>query len=152
MTETRGWIYVITNQAMPNLVKIGFSTKDPVLRAKELDNTGNPHEYIVRYDVLVRNPLEKEKLIHNHLCDLLENKEWFRCSVEKAISEIQIILKEDIIIENLGNVENLGKKEQCEIIDCTDPTYGTVQNTWYCRSHYDLFASNVSYLDFGERE
>ena len=25
----RGWVYVIVNRAMPNLVKIGYSTKDP---------------------------------------------------------------------------------------------------------------------------
>jgi len=36
----KGWVYVITNKAMPSLVKVGFLTKDPGLRAKELGNTG----------------------------------------------------------------------------------------------------------------
>ncbi len=48
---TRGWIYIITNKAMPGLLKIGFSTKDPLLRAKELANTGSLHAYVVEYDV-----------------------------------------------------------------------------------------------------
>jgi hypothetical protein len=32
----RGWVYVIFNEAMPDLVKVGYSTKDPNLRAEEL--------------------------------------------------------------------------------------------------------------------
>jgi hypothetical protein len=39
----RGWIYVISNNSMPGLVKVGYSMKDPEERAKELDHTGTPH-------------------------------------------------------------------------------------------------------------
>ena len=42
----KGWVYVISNQAMPDLVKVGFSTKDPTLRASELNHTGSPHPYV----------------------------------------------------------------------------------------------------------
>ncbi|HCA5887194.1 GIY-YIG nuclease family protein [Pseudomonas aeruginosa] len=52
----RGWVYVIINPAMPALVKIGYSTKAPEFRAKELNNTGNPHPYSVAYDALLTNP------------------------------------------------------------------------------------------------
>jgi hypothetical protein len=36
----KGWVYIISNKAMPDLVKVGFSTKDPQLRAQEFDNAG----------------------------------------------------------------------------------------------------------------
>ena len=86
---TRGWVYVITNKAMTDLVKVGFSTKDPVLRAREFDATGVPHRYEVVFDVLVSNPREVEQRAHRRLADCLEAKEWFRCSVKRAIEEIR---------------------------------------------------------------
>lgn len=57
----RGWVYVITNKAMVDLVKVGFSTKDPVLRAREFDATGVPHRYEVVFDALVSNPRDVEQ-------------------------------------------------------------------------------------------
>ncbi|WP_295427803.1 GIY-YIG nuclease family protein [uncultured Thiodictyon sp.] len=32
----KGFVYVMSNKAMPGLVKIGYSTKHPELRAEEL--------------------------------------------------------------------------------------------------------------------
>src|SRR5438045_7039757 len=49
----KGWVYIISNRSMLGLVKIGFSTKDPILRAAELSQAGTPHPHIVEYDVLV---------------------------------------------------------------------------------------------------
>lgn len=50
---------------MPGLVKVGFSTKDPKVRADELNHTGAPHPYIVQFDVLVEHPHEIEKRAHS---------------------------------------------------------------------------------------
>lgn len=41
----KGWVYIIVSESMPNLLKVGYSTKDPDIRAKELENTGNPCKY-----------------------------------------------------------------------------------------------------------
>lgn len=84
----RGWVYVISNEAMPGLLKVGFSTKDPHLRARELSHTGSPRPYIVEYDALVRAPRETEQLIHKALRDQHDGKEWFRCTLEEAIAAI----------------------------------------------------------------
>jgi hypothetical protein len=46
----KGWVYVITNLAMPGLVKVGYSRKDPELRAAELNSTGTPHPFVVEYE------------------------------------------------------------------------------------------------------
>lgn len=99
----RGWVYIITNKAMPDLVKIGFSTKDPVLRAGELNHTGAPHPYEVVYDLLVFHPYQVEQQTHKHLADKREGKEWFRCSVAEAVAAIRKIAGDSIILDT--NIE-----------------------------------------------
>lgn len=89
--KMKGWIYVITNKAMPGLVKIGSSNKDPNFRAEELKHTGSPHPYIVEYEMLTEEPFQIEQKLHKILSSRHrhEGKEWFRCSVEEAVLAIQ---------------------------------------------------------------
>lgn len=47
----KGWVSVILNLLMPGLVKVGYSRRDPELRAKELHHPGSPHPYIVDYEM-----------------------------------------------------------------------------------------------------
>lgn len=97
--KTKGWVYVITNQAMPELVKVGFSTKDPALRAKELNHTGNPHPYLVEYEALVWEPRNIEARVHTRMNGCREGKEWFKCTVEHAVVSIQSIVGSELISE-----------------------------------------------------
>ena len=98
----RGWIYVISNKSMPGLVKVGYSSKDPEERAKELDHTGTPHPYIVEDDFLIEGDLiETEQSIHQSLSSYLEGKEWFRCSPEEAIAAIRQVCGDRVILESL---------------------------------------------------
>lgn len=85
----KGWVYVISNRAMPELVKVGFSTKDPELRASELNHTGSPHPYLVEYELLIEAPYDVEQRVHRALRHKREAKEWFRCSPEEAVAEIK---------------------------------------------------------------
>lgn len=57
----RGWVYVITNKSMPDFLKVGFTLKDPNLRARELNSTGLPHSYVVEYEVFVEHPRRCEQ-------------------------------------------------------------------------------------------
>jgi T5orf172 domain len=91
LSGIRGWVYVITNSSLPDLVKIGFSTKDPRLRARKLKNTGVPAPYIVERDFLVVSPYEVEQRAHEILEGKREGKEWFRCSVGEACAIIKRI-------------------------------------------------------------
>jgi len=95
----RGWVYIITNKSMPGLVKIGYSTKDPKLRAEELNHTGSPHPYTAVYDALVMHPYQIEQQVHKLLIDKKEGKEWFRCSISEAISAIKITSNNSLILE-----------------------------------------------------
>lgn len=96
----RGWVYVISNPAMPGLVKVGFSTKDPELRAQELNNTGAPHPYQVDYDALTTDPHRTEQAVHRSLHSKREGREWFRCSNLEAIQAIRNIIGDAMILEN----------------------------------------------------
>jgi hypothetical protein len=95
----KGWVYIITNKSMPNLLKVGFSTKDPALRAQELHTTGVPHRFIVEYDALVNEPRVVEEKTHTLLRAYHENKEWFRCDITTAIIAIRKAASGSIIFE-----------------------------------------------------
>lgn len=89
----RGWVYVLSNQAMPGLVKVGYSTKDPQLRIEELAGTGLPHPFLLEYDVLIVEPREIEQAVHSRLSSCHEAKEFFRCSVTDAMRAIQDVAR-----------------------------------------------------------
>jgi len=116
---------------MPGLVKIGFSMRDPVNRASELDNTGSPHPYVVEYDMLIEDPQQLEKQVHETLKNANEGKEWFRCSVHDAIKEIQKASLGKFIYQNYTNNE----KENDRVvywhkeIDMERPPSKTAQDT-----------------------
>jgi hypothetical protein len=116
----KGWVYIITNKAMPDLIKVGFSTKDPELRAREFGGTHSPHPYIVEYEVLVNNPYKYEQLAHKELESYRENKEWFRCGLEQGISAIRDVIGTELINEDIKHInrqeieESIKQKEREE--------------------------------------
>lgn len=100
MMELRGWICIITNKAMPNLVKIGHSTKDPRLLAAELSHTDSPHPYIVEFGTLVKKPHEIEQKINSALKNEHEGKEWFRCSFAHAVQTVRSVIGDSAVPAN----------------------------------------------------
>ena len=85
---------------MPNLLKVGFSTKDPESRAYELHTTEVPHRYIVEYDALVNEPRDVEQKAHVLLKTYHEDKEWFRCDIKTAIIAIRQAANSSIILQS----------------------------------------------------
>jgi len=60
---------------MPDILKIGYSTKDPSLRAKELAGTGSPHPFRVVFDILVEDPRKNRKIgVRLELNNLAKNR------------------------------------------------------------------------------
>ena len=101
----KGWVYIISNKAMPDLVKVGFSTKDPQLRAQEFDNAGLPHSYFVEYSMLIEDPYQIEQKTHQLLSSKREAKEWFKCTTEEAIAAIKQIAGSHAIWEDYTRAE-----------------------------------------------
>ena len=101
----KGWVYIISNKAMPGLVKVGISEKDPELRAQELEGPGVPHPYIVEYEMLVEGPDDVEEQAHHFLSTYREGKGWFHCSAEEAVLGIQRAAAGKPIIETLKKAD-----------------------------------------------
>lgn len=85
----KGFVYIISNPSIHGQIKIGYSLKDPIERAKELATTGVPTAYIVDYEALVDNPYEVEQVVHSAISDFNIGKEWFNCDHLRAVSEIR---------------------------------------------------------------
>ena len=51
MADKDGWVYVLTNDAMPGLVKVGQTYKTPEIRAQELSSeSGWEDDYLSTLD------------------------------------------------------------------------------------------------------
>jgi hypothetical protein len=86
----KGFVYILTNQAMPGLVKIGHTVKVPTERAAELSTTGVPAPFDVEYYCLVDEPATLEASVHSRLSDRRQNndREFFKVNVAEAIATI----------------------------------------------------------------
>lgn len=145
----RGWVYVITNKAMPGLHKVGFSTKDPVLRAEALVHTGSPHPYSVVYDALVENARGVEQAAHRLLNNKREGKEWFRCSAVEAIEAVKKAAP-SILLERLSpnvaatDAPPVAEPKQpsisgsCRYYGCSKSATHIHHDIPYCYDHFRL--------------
>lgn len=89
-----GYVYVLSNPSMPNLLKIGYTERDVYERVSELNTTGVPVAFEVEAIFDSSNPYEDEKEIHNLLSEyrMSNNREFFSVNLENAIASIQMLL------------------------------------------------------------
>tara|TARA_B100001093_G_scaffold507401_1_gene567904 strand:+ start:269 stop:907 length:639 start_codon:yes stop_codon:yes gene_type:complete len=87
-----GFIYVMSNASFADgRIKIGMSASDPTRRKEELYSTGVPEPFTIEYYAFVEDFESIEKNVHVTLDSYRPNKnrEFFNCSIEKAISTIR---------------------------------------------------------------
>jgi T5orf172 domain len=87
-----GWVYVLTNPAMPGLVKIGLTTRNPSARAAELTAaTGVPAPFVIAWCRAVSDCAFVESAVHRLLDDRRASgkREFFRCDVKTARQVIE---------------------------------------------------------------
>lgn len=88
-----GVVYVLANEAMPGLLKIGFTTETAEARAIELSrHTGVPTAFKVAWSSeRVSNPQQVEKQAHTQLSMFRENsqREFFRVDLSFAIEVLE---------------------------------------------------------------
>lgn len=86
-----GWVYVLSNPLIPNIVKVGVTSGLPEERAKQLDTTGVPESFTVETAFLFANGATAiEQKTHQLLnsCRRRNNREFFECSPEYAAEKI----------------------------------------------------------------
>lgn len=108
----QGWIYIATNTAFPQFIKIGESEREPkIFRIPELQSTGVPEPFKCEYQVLVRNYEGLESRVHKTLDKYRhrQNREFFTCSISEAVASIRELA--DIESEFDFRSETLKNKE-----------------------------------------
>lgn len=87
-----GIIYILTNDSMPGLIKIG-STKDIKERLKSLDRTGVPTPFKLYYAIEIENYKQKEKQLHQGYAKdrVRPNREFFRIEPENATAMLKAL-------------------------------------------------------------
>lgn len=89
-----GWVYVLANESMPGVYKIGMTTSTPEKRAKEISSsTGVPTPFVVISEYRSNSPCEHEKEVHNMLARYRVNqgREFFKTdlnTIEAACEKV----------------------------------------------------------------
>ncbi len=101
-----GYIYLLINNSMPGLVKVGRTTRSPLERMGELSSaTGVPTPFQLVYDVLVPDAVAAEQFVHDALTKqgyrATENREFFRAPIHEVVKLLMRVreLMESITIE-----------------------------------------------------
>ncbi|ADQ80093.1 hypothetical protein Palpr_1954 [Paludibacter propionicigenes WB4] len=109
-TINYGIVYVLTNPAMPGLVKIGMTNKENVdVRLKELFNTSVPVPFECEYACKVTETAKVEKALHIafHPYRIHNQREFFEINPEQAIAILQLLDKsKDITNEIVEEINN----------------------------------------------
>jgi hypothetical protein len=98
----RGWVYILSNESLPEMVKVGYTSKAPEGRAKELSgDTGVPTPFVVEYEVLIEDAHRCEQNVHRYLSDkrVNDNREFFRCSIDDAIKAVKTVAGDAVQFE-----------------------------------------------------
>ncbi|MEI7606176.1 MAG: GIY-YIG nuclease family protein [Rhodospirillaceae bacterium] len=118
----QGWVYLLLNERMPGLVKIGCTRKHYQARCDELSNaTGVPSPFFVLAAFPSKTPEDHEKQIHDKLnaIRLSGQREFFRgCSAR-------------IIIEVLSVCKTKPEFNQDEPIRWLSADYRSIQIGWF---------------------
>src|SRR5438067_159989 len=92
-----GYIYLLVNSSMGDLVKVGKTARHPQGRAAELSaSTSIPTPFVVAYQVWVNDCDITERAIHQKLAPFRAHprREFFRISATNAINVIQSVCGE----------------------------------------------------------
>jgi hypothetical protein len=114
----KGVVYILTNDAFPDHIKIGLTTNSVEQRIRELDNTSLPLPFRAHFAIEFEDCTRIEKLVHtafNHF-RTRANREFFEMEPEQAVAVLtqlsgivegkEIKLSDDAVDENgqiLGN-------------------------------------------------
>jgi plastocyanin len=97
-------VYILTNSAMPGLIKIGRTDRDLQSRVKELNTqTGVPLAFEVHYACEVADSVAIEKALHDGFADdrINPKREFFRKNPERVVAILRhFAIKQEIIDEN----------------------------------------------------
>lgn len=95
---SQGYVYILSNPAMPGLVKIGRTTRSAQARANELYQTGVPAPFKVECEVKTPDCDELEAIVHGAFLDkrYANDREFFEVEIDDAKRAITDALREQV--------------------------------------------------------
>jgi len=94
-----GYVYVLSNESMPGIVKIGRSINGGRNRAYEIYRgaTGVPTPFKMEFEIWSCDCVGSEALVHEHLKGerVSPDREFFKCEVDYAIEAVVSIVVSD---------------------------------------------------------
>jgi hypothetical protein len=114
-------VYIFTNEAMPGLCKIGYTSRNDVKeRAKELYTTGVPYPFQIHYACQVSNGKNIETILHKLFAEyrVNNNREFFEADPERVRLALQLTSPTEITpketeyltTEEINEIQNVEKK------------------------------------------
>ena len=95
MHDRVGHVYVMINPSMDGIVKIGRTTKSADARAKDLQTTGVPKQFVILWSEFVRNSDMVEKNLHSMFSAsrVKSNREFFKVEPRDAIKALMEVAR-----------------------------------------------------------
>ncbi len=114
MDEIKGMVYVLTNPAMPGIVKIGLTTRETMEeRLKELFKTNIPVPFKCEFACRVDDSKKVENALHIAFQPYrFPQREFFKIEAEQAISILKLFEKAEITSEFNKEINNITTKEE----------------------------------------
>ncbi len=87
-----GYVYVLSNMAMGNLLKVGYTCNSVEQRVRELSSaSGVPRPFTVEYYLLTNDAEDVEALVHQELeaHRVGREREFFEVAVQLAIESVE---------------------------------------------------------------
>ena len=91
-------VYILTNEARPGIIKIGWTDKNVEERMKELDKTSTPVPFTCYFAKRVEDPTFVESKLHEAFDEfrIRDNREFFRMSPDQAKAALEIANGTDV--------------------------------------------------------
>lgn len=108
-------VYILTNESMPEFVKIGFTHGSVEDRIRQLDRTGTPLPFEVYYAAVVGDAEKEEKWLHSIFADrrVRDNREFFKMNPEYATLALKRIEISEVVVASELTPEQ--EKEVAEV-------------------------------------
>ncbi len=90
--EADQWVYILSNPALPNMLKIGYTKNEPEVRAKQISaSTGVALPYKVEWAFQCFNGEQLEQEVHRELATyrVNQNREFFDIPLAEAQEAIE---------------------------------------------------------------
>lgn len=106
-------IYILTNEAMPEYIKIGFTNISIEQRLRQLDKTNVPLPFECYYSCEVENARKEEGWLHSIFADrrVRDGREFFRVDPERVVAAIKRVEIKDITPKSLPKMSSEVKQD-----------------------------------------